>query len=112
MHKWRWGIFQMLIVFAVVGTNIRYQWTPNPMVAGLIGYGAAYCVTWLLARWIYRDRGQLSRLPPVRPARARIRLSDQSGGDGAGVTPGRLTLSEFLEKYSGPRVGQDRGERI
>lgn len=43
-----WLIFQALIIFAVVSSNIHYQWTPNGYLAGIIGVGVAYLVTLLI----------------------------------------------------------------
>jgi uncharacterized membrane protein YgaE (UPF0421/DUF939 family) len=42
-----WYVIQALIVFAVMASNVHYQWTPNPLLAGIIGFGAAWLVTWL-----------------------------------------------------------------
>jgi len=40
-----WFIFQGLIMFAVMATNIHWQWTPNPWIPALLGYGLAYGLT-------------------------------------------------------------------
>lgn len=40
-----WYLFQGLIVFAVVSSNIAWQWTPNRMLPALIGAGLAYGAT-------------------------------------------------------------------
>jgi hypothetical protein len=40
-----WLTFQSLIIFAVMASNIHWQWTPNPYLAGLLGVGAAYGLT-------------------------------------------------------------------
>jgi hypothetical protein len=45
-----WYIFQGLIIFAVVASNIHWQWTPNPYAAGVCGYLAAYLLTAAVAR--------------------------------------------------------------
>ena len=46
-----WLLFQSTIIFAIVASNIKWHWTPNGYLAGLIGVGLA----WLLSiRW----RGQ------------------------------------------------------
>jgi hypothetical protein len=37
-----WFLFQSLIIFAVVASNIHWQWTPNGYLASLIGVGLAY----------------------------------------------------------------------
>jgi hypothetical protein len=43
-----WFLFQGSIIFAVVASNIRWKWTPNPYLAGFIGVGLAYGLTRLL----------------------------------------------------------------
>ena len=43
-----WQIFQCVIIFAVVGTNIQWEWTPNPYAATAIGIGTAYVATCLV----------------------------------------------------------------
>jgi len=42
-------VLQSSIIFAVVASNIRWQWTPNGYLAGLIGVGLAYGVSALLS---------------------------------------------------------------
>jgi hypothetical protein len=37
-----WYLLQASIIFAVVASNIKYQWTRNGYLAGLIGVGLAY----------------------------------------------------------------------
>jgi hypothetical protein len=39
-----WYLLQASIIFAVVASNIKYQWTRNGYLAGLIGVGLAYTV--------------------------------------------------------------------
>jgi hypothetical protein len=34
-----WYLLQSSIIFAAAASNIRYHWTPNPYVVGLIGVG-------------------------------------------------------------------------
>ena len=53
-----WYILQGLIMFAVIGSNIHWQWTPNPYVAGTLGAVAAFVTTALLGDLI----GLLRRL--------------------------------------------------
>lgn len=43
-----WKIFQLLVVFAVVGTNIEWQWTDNPLAATVVGILVAFVATDLL----------------------------------------------------------------
>lgn len=49
-----WFLFQGSIVFAVVASNIHWQWTPNGYLAALMGGAAAFwatvAVNWLFAR--------------------------------------------------------------
>jgi hypothetical protein len=44
-----WFILQSAIIFAVMASNIHFQWTPNGYLAGLIGVGMAYGLTCLLS---------------------------------------------------------------
>jgi hypothetical protein len=50
-HGW-WGLLQMTIFCAVLGSNIQWQWTPNSYLAGLLALAAAWAVTkvfgWLI----------------------------------------------------------------
>ncbi len=40
-----WFLIQGLIVFAVVASNIYFQWSPNPYIPAALGAGAAYILT-------------------------------------------------------------------
>jgi Resolvase, N terminal domain len=40
-----WFFLQSLIVFAVVGSNFHWHWTPNHYLPSLIGFGIAFVVT-------------------------------------------------------------------
>jgi hypothetical protein len=42
-------LLQSSIIFAVMASNIAYQWTPNGYLAGIIGVGLA----WVSTRLIY-----------------------------------------------------------
>ena len=53
-----WRLIQLLIVFGVVGSNIEWKWTDNPLAATVVGVVVAFVVTdlgtafWdLLVRW-------------------------------------------------------------
>jgi len=46
-----WLIFQGLIIFAVVASNIHWHWTPNRYLAGGLGVLAAYLLTRLVS-WV------------------------------------------------------------
>jgi hypothetical protein len=43
-----WYLFQGLIVFAVIASNIHWQWTPNGYLASAIGAGLALVATLLV----------------------------------------------------------------
>jgi ABC-type transport system involved in cytochrome c biogenesis permease subunit len=51
-----WFLFQALIIFAVVASNIHWQWTPNGYLAGLIGVVLAYGLTAALSELWRRSR--------------------------------------------------------
>jgi hypothetical protein len=51
-----WFILQGSIVFAVVASNIAYQWTPNPYIPALLGGGLAYGLTWLAQYRVSKDK--------------------------------------------------------
>jgi hypothetical protein len=57
-----WLVFQSLVIFAVVASNIHWQWTPNGYVATALGVGVAYLATlglnWLLATRAEKRRSQ------------------------------------------------------
>ncbi|MGN8547831.1 hypothetical protein ACQPTN_24910 [Bradyrhizobium sp. 13971] len=40
-----WFLFQSLVIFAVVASNIRWHWTPNGYLACLLGAGLAWVLT-------------------------------------------------------------------
>jgi len=40
-----WFLLQGSIIFAVVASNIHWQWTPNEYLASLIGIGLAVAAT-------------------------------------------------------------------
>lgn len=45
-----WLILQLLIMFAVLASNVHWQWAPNSIMAGLIGFGVAYAVPRVLGK--------------------------------------------------------------
>jgi hypothetical protein len=45
-----WKLLQFLIFAAVVMSNAVWQWTPNGLLAGLIGVGAAFIVTLVIVK--------------------------------------------------------------
>lgn len=40
-----WYLFQGSIIFAVVASNIHWQWTPNQYLPAVLGFVAALLVT-------------------------------------------------------------------
>lgn len=40
-----WFVFQGLIVFALVASNIAWQWTPNRLIPPLFGFLIALALT-------------------------------------------------------------------
>jgi hypothetical protein len=50
-------LLQGLIVFAVVGSNIHWQWTPSGYTASGLGILLAWAVTW----WIVEIRERIAR---------------------------------------------------
>lgn len=44
-----WFLMQSTIIFAVMASNIKWHWTPNGYLAGLIGFVAAYGATLALS---------------------------------------------------------------
>lgn len=64
---WLWRIFQASIVAAVMCANIYWGWTPNAMLAGLIGVGAAFLLTILPLKiwlWFLERRDRRAVVPP------------------------------------------------
>jgi hypothetical protein len=45
-----WLVFQSLIIFAVVASNIHWHWTPNGYLAAILGAGLAWLLTRLCAQ--------------------------------------------------------------
>ena len=42
-----WLLFQSLVIFAVVVSNIAYKWTPNHYLPTFLGVGLAFLLTGL-----------------------------------------------------------------
>lgn len=51
-----WFILQGSIIFAVMATNIAWQWTPNAYIPALLGCGLAYGLTRLTQYRIGKDK--------------------------------------------------------
>lgn len=59
-----WFLLQVPIMFAVMASNVHWQWTPNGYLAGAIGAGAAFVATLVLNDLLARARkksGQRAR---------------------------------------------------
>jgi hypothetical protein len=50
-----WLLLQSAVIFAVIASNIHWQWTPNGYLAAIIGIGIAFAATaavnWLADRF-------------------------------------------------------------
>lgn len=55
-----WFLLQSLIVFAVMASNIAWQWTPNTYLAGVLGFIAALLATVGLSNLLLWARKQPS----------------------------------------------------
>jgi hypothetical protein len=61
-----WYLLQGLIIFAVVGSNIHWQWADNTYAVSFLGVVAAYVATALLNNLLEALRSR------KRPGRCRI----------------------------------------
>ncbi|MCC8952870.1 hypothetical protein H8B02_05135 [Bradyrhizobium sp. Pear77] len=43
-----WHLFQSLVIFAVIASNIHWRWTPNGYLAAMIGAGLAWALTQII----------------------------------------------------------------
>src|ERR1700687_791905 len=63
-----WYVFQLIIIIAVVFSNIHWHWTPNGYLASLLGIAAAWLCTRIIVaavemvRWATR-RAKAQRSP-------------------------------------------------
>lgn len=72
-----WQLFQGLVFFAVASASIYWEWTPNGLLVGLMGAGAAWLATKALSGlidvygWFRRVRARSPRerdqAPGTRP---------------------------------------------
>lgn len=56
-----WAVFQAIIIFAVVATNIHWQWTPNGYLASMIGIGCAFLCTLAVNSVLWRVKAWRNR---------------------------------------------------
>jgi hypothetical protein len=56
-----WYVIQGGVIFAVVASNIHWQWTPNPYLAAVAGWLAALIVTRFIVGWIEAARNVRAR---------------------------------------------------
>ena len=56
-----WFVIQILIVFSVIVSNIRWQWTPHPYIPASAGLFLAFVLTWLVTQAIVTLRDHLGR---------------------------------------------------
>lgn len=55
-----WKVFQFSVAFAVIASNIEYQWTENNFAAGVIALMAAMFATGLVS-WLLDKLAALKR---------------------------------------------------
>ncbi len=67
-----WYLLQALVIFAVVGSNIHWHWTPNDYLASMLGIVAAFLVTVVISTLLKLVRGEPIRLPPLSPQQRAI----------------------------------------
>jgi hypothetical protein len=51
----RWYVFQGLIMFGVISSNIHWHWTHNPYLAAICGWLLTYLATCALLGWRQRE---------------------------------------------------------
>ncbi|OKO77317.1 hypothetical protein [Bradyrhizobium sp. NAS96.2] len=64
-----WYLFQLLVTFAVVASNIHWRWTPNwyGYLAAAIGAGLAWLLTQIVNELPQTLAGLRCRLFPMKP---------------------------------------------
>ena len=103
-----WKVFQLSVVFAVMASNIHWQWTDNPTVAMFFAAAAAVWATLIVVKG-----GDLLRWLSARRFSSHDGLDDAGvGGVGRGcdhlVTEGRLNR---LGHQSAGSDSRDNGRR-
>ncbi|MCS3517060.1 hypothetical protein [Bradyrhizobium elkanii] len=58
-----WHLFQSLVIFAVIASNIAYHWTPNAYLASAIGVGLAWVLTQIVSELPQTLKGLRRRRP-------------------------------------------------
>jgi hypothetical protein len=66
-----WYLFQGSIIFAVMASNIAWQWTQNTYLAGVLGFIAALLATVGLSNLLSWARQQGRQQPPEQRVRHR-----------------------------------------
>jgi hypothetical protein len=56
-----WFLIQILSVFSVIASNMRWHWTPNPYIPAGGGLLLAFVLTWLLTTAIVSVRDRIGR---------------------------------------------------
>ena len=97
-------LLQFLTVVGVIGSNIKYGWTPNGYVAGLVALFAALLVTAVirdslrLLRWLAGSNGNSAS---ISPALQRLDHEKPLGGWIVGQRSGHELISEEVLNRSG-----------
>lgn len=96
---WPWLVFQCLVAFAVIASNIHWQWATSPAVAGLVAFVAAFLATVVVS-------GVLVRLAAFRARRGDITGNNASRREPSLLRPSGGTR-DALEQPPRIRVGND-----
>ena len=69
-----WLLLQSAIIFAVIASNIHWQWTPNGYLVGAIAVGTAWAATaslnFLVVARQEKVRARADLVPTVKELRA------------------------------------------
>lgn len=106
---WKWYVFQGLVMFAVIASNIHWQWTPNGLLAGIIGYGVAFVLTCLFTGTISRKNMNTKWLIFARRGHTKglVGLKDDTSRGSPGLLGTTREISEPPQQWSRPRISQD-----
>lgn len=103
-------LVQASIVLGFLAWNIAEQWTPNPMVPGIIGAGVAYLVTlmWMkIEDWRSAlRRRELRRISAAIAACASVRTDEHPRYDALRLDAGRVQPGQ-LRRLGNPVRGRE-----
>jgi hypothetical protein len=93
-----WKLFQLSIMAAVMCGNIYYQWTPNPYVVGLLGFGAAFVATWFLVGLSSLIRGRSPERPNYPPSHHKRTIGARWDPDNVAKSLARIRAGQDARK--------------